>query len=47
MSDAQQHSTEDEQKRALGRAFIKKLIIGKVIFLGLMGGIAYYLFQTI
>ncbi len=47
MSDAQPHSTEDELKKAQGRAFIKKLIIGKVIFLGVMGGIAYYLFQSI
>ena len=37
----------DEQKKSDNRAFIKKLIIGKVIFLVIMGGIAYYLFQTI
>ncbi len=47
MSDARTHSTEEADKRAQGRAFIKRLIIGKVIFLTIMGGIAYYLFQSI
>ncbi len=38
---------EEELKREASRAFIRKLIIGKVILLVVMGGIAYYLFQTI
>ncbi len=39
--------TTEKENRAQGHTFLKKLIIGKVILLGVMGGIAYYLFQTI
>jgi len=46
MSDNQQ-TTTDEKNKADGRAFIKKLIIGKVIFLIIMAGVGYYLYLTI
>ena len=37
----------DAAKRAQGRSFIKKLIIGKVILLIIMLGIGFYLYSTI
>lgn len=48
MSDNQQLSLEDEdKKKAEGRAFIKKLIIGKLILLIVMACVGYYLFISI
>ncbi len=47
MTTTPQHSTEEQQEKAVKHAFIKKLIIGKVILLGVMGAIGYYLFLTI
>lgn len=47
MSDDQQDTIEDDVKKAKGKAFIKKLIITKVILLIIMAGVGYYLFLTI
>ncbi len=47
MSDEHQTTAEDEKSKVAGKAFIKKLIIGKVIFLIVMAGVGYYLYLTI
>ncbi len=47
MSNDQHPATEEDIKKAEGKAFIKKLIIAKVILLVFMAGIGYYLFMTI
>ncbi len=47
MSEAQQDTSEEAIKKAAGKAFIKKLIIAKVILLIFMAGVGYYLFMTI
>jgi len=37
----------DPQQQRDGKALIRNLIIGKIILLSALGGIAYYLLQTI
>jgi hypothetical protein len=47
MIEQQKVIPEDEKNRADKHAFIKRLIIGKVILLLVLGGIVFYLVQTI
>jgi len=47
MNDDQQDATKDDIKKTEGKAFIKRLIITKLILLIIMAGVGYYLFLTI
>ena len=49
MSDNQSPTPEEieAQNKAAGKAFIRKLIIGKVILLIVLSGVGYYLYLTI
>ncbi len=42
-----EQAKKPQTKEKSNSSFLKKLIIGKIILLGIMGGIAFYLFQTI